>query len=241
MTTIVPTASKKLEALLAKSSTKLSDIMDAVARSRADKHEEKQSHRPIPKVPAVKPEERAILRTVVDRVQAFAFPTEARLLTEAEKAEAILLFDDIKKAAKVLTKFEETFKLTAHNHLDVELGDAARKLDQDKNGHLVAKGVIAAEGISRVISRELRGGSAEPLTLLDLQALVEQGHLSEDDFKSMTVPVPRQIIPASRAVSEEGVLNRIKADPKIALALAKVARLTPETTAIAMRDAKPQV
>lgn len=230
--------SSELSALLDKPGTSVTAILDLIAKTKADKHEERQAHRPLPTVPAVKAEDRRILRTVVDRVQAFVFPTEARVFTEVEKAEMIALFDDVKKALKVLTTFEETFKLAAHNHLDVELGDAARRLDQDESGHYVAAGTISAPDVSREIRRELRGGHAETLTLGNLQDLLAKGYLTDADFKAMTTPVPRQVIPASRVVSEAGVMNRIKANPKVLTALARVARLTPQTTAIAMRDHK---
>lgn len=237
MTSITYTSSE-LSTLLDKPGTSVTDILDLIAKTKADKHEERQAHRPLPTVPAVKTEDRKILRTVVDRVQAFTFPTEPRILTEVEKAEMIALFDDVKKALKVLNTFEETFKLVAHNHLDVELGDAARRLDQDKHGHYVAAGTISAPEVSREIRRELRGGHAETLTLANLQGLLAGGHITEADFKAMTTAVPRQVISATREVSEAGVMNRIKANPKVLAALARVAKLTPQTTAIAMRDRK---
>lgn len=239
MTSLMPTGTK-LDALIAKAGTKLTDILDELALTKAERAKEKaaKTHRPIPKVVPVSPEDRKTLRTLVDRVADFVFPDDVRELTEAERKVAIQLFDEIKNGKKVLVKFEDTFKLTFQNHLDVALGESAKKLDQDKDGHYIAAGIVGHPELSRCVARELRGGHAGELTLEDLQSLVASGDLSMEDFKAMTVPVPRQVIAATRAVSEAGVMNRIKADPKVLLALAKVAKLTPQTTAINMRDVK---
>lgn len=240
MTSLAPIPTDKLDALLKRAGTKVVDILTELGRTKAERLQDRQERerKPLPKPVAVKPEDRRTLRTIVDQVQAFDFPTDVRTLTPEERKTAIELFDKIKNAHKVLTKFEDTFKLTFHNHLDVELGDRARRLDQDEHGHYVAAGKVEHPDLDICVTRELRGGNAVAPSLEQLEQLVEEGRLSPVDFKTMTLQIPRKVTPAHRVVSEEGILRAMKNNPEVLTALGRIVRLTDQSTAMQVRPVK---
>lgn len=212
----------------------LTDVLDALlAVEAAEAPVVEVERKPLPKVVPLADEERTTLRTLVNKIDALDLPTTARQLSDAERRQFITAFDDIKGGLKSLKRAEEALKEVFHNHLDVELldkGVPGPDIDQDDAGHYVEEGSVTADGVSKRVSREVRGGKAQAITVEDLRQLETDGDITHADFLAMT--------DAKRVVAEDQIMRLLNARPELLPVFGKVARLGQAGSSIYVRPVK---
>lgn len=222
------------------------DIVKALAEHRIDLNEAlTQAADPIPttapkalpKVIAISQEEKKTLRSLPSAIANAELPDKARELSEAEKQEFVPLFDQIKVAKAALVKAEDALKEAFHNHLDVEfLATGPKGVIYDTHNHIAEAGQVVAEGYARKVVREERGGKSS-LTVDAVKSLLADGKITKEQYDLMVdeMPVPPVEATTVEVLNENGIMAAIGMDPKLLAKLAKVAPVSPKSTAINMR------
>jgi hypothetical protein len=228
--TLVPQAS--LEELAINHNITLADLLDRLAEAQGPQPE-RETPRPQVKI-AISDAQRSTLRRLATQLADVELPEAPRLLSEDEKREYIRLFDQVKDARSAVEAAEKALKETFCNHLDVESKGAydalSGPLEIDASGHVLAAGEVVAAGESKKVTRELRGGKANGLTIADLQFLESEGKIDHATYLAMT-----ETVPAQRRVDEAKIMDVLAKRPALIAALAEVATLSERTSAIYLR------
>lgn len=184
---------------------------------------------------AISDEQRTTLRRLANLLADLDLPETARELTEPEKAVFVPLFDQIKTGRKALDGAEDSLKLTFANSLDAEakrLAGPEDTLEYDKNGHVLKEGSVFAKGQAKKVSRELRGGGAEGLTVKDLEKLLAGGGITQEQFDDWT---EQETV---TSLVEDRIMASVAADPGLIAVLATVVETIPKTASIYVRANK---
>lgn len=221
LTTIVDT--KILDALRGGTLT-----LSALAKAIAPKA-------PIAEAPAVVPLPREITaeqRAAIERmptVYGKVVPTRRCSLTLAEIDTLIVERDTLDTVKKTAEGRLEDITIIAHNHLDIETEKKfaeGERPEKDAKGHYVTAARFGVPGQGKEFSRETRETSAS-LDLSALEALVDSGDLTHEQYLSMTTQV--------RVVDEAKIMLAVRKEPGLIKALAKATRAGGKSTSMYLR------
>jgi hypothetical protein len=234
MTNLIP--QPNLEKLTASGEISFGDLMDALARANFSEQVTGEAPAAVTVRISISDDQRILLRRLAVQLAEIALPDSPRELTETEKHEFIQIFTDVKSSKDAIVSAESALKETFANHLDVEAwakaGDDAA-LPIDEHGHVLAPGEVTASGVSTKVTRELRGGKANPLSIADLQRLEASGEIDHATFLKMT-----EAVPATRRVDEAKIMDLLAVRPELLKVLASVATLSNKTASYYVRKAK---
>ena len=228
-----PIPQPSLEKLVAVGAISFGDLMDTLAEANA----ESDTRVPIQSKPvkiSISDEQRILLRRLAIQLAEISLPEGPRELTESEKQEFIQIFTDVKFGKDAITSAESALKEVFANHLDAEaIIEHGESVATDKYGHVLLPGEVVADGVSTKVTRELRGGKAEPLSLYNLQALEEAGEIDHKTFLAMT-----EAVPATRRVDEAKIMDLLSKRPELLETLASVATLSDKQSSYYVRKNK---
>lgn len=231
MTALVPQTSN-LETLVRNHTISLVDALDQLVAAKRASREAANPKAPTSKI-AISDVQRTLLRRLATVLAIVELPSTARQLTDAEKAQFVPLFDEVKDAKTAVAAAEAALAEAFRNHLDAEALAAAKPdnpVAYDKHGHVLAEGEVVHPGYPKKVRRELRGGKAAPITLAQLQQLEADGKITHKQYLAMT-----EAVPATRRVDEVKIMDVLAAEPGLLQVLAEVAEPTDREAALWLR------
>lgn len=218
-TEIVP--QEDLHRLVATGRITLSELLDKLAKAKPET--EADAPKPKPKGVVLSPADKKTLRTLPAQLADLVLPESARLLTEAERAHLVPLFDQVKKASAAVKKAEDALKEAMHGHIDSLTSGGA----VDKNGHKITEGEVVAPEYDKKVVRGLVGGKSVELTDSDLQEMEAEGLITHAQYLRMT-----KTVPSVRVAVPDAIMAEISKDGNLLAAFALKARKSDLGTAI---------
>jgi hypothetical protein len=232
--TLIPQPS--LEDLAATGKITLGELMDALAAQNAEGKPTDTLPPPTPARISISDDQRILMRRLAVQLAELALPDSPRELTETERQEFIPIWADVKSAKDAVVNAETALRESFANHMDAEARRTAPEdaaLPIDGHGHVLREGEVTADGVSQRVTRELRGGKANPLSLLDLQHLESNGEIDHRTFLAMT-----EAVPATRRVDEAKIMDLLAKRPELVQTLASVATLSDKSASYYLRKVK---
>lgn len=230
MTNLIP--QPNLEKLVAVGAISFGDLMDTLAEANAE-GDTRVHVQSAPVKISISDEQRLLLRRLAIQLAEIALPDSPRELTESEKREFIQIFADVKLGKDAITSAETALRETFANHLDAEAIQEHGDVVTDRHGHVLLPGEVVADGVASKVTRELRGGKAQPLSLHSLQALEDAGEIDHKTYLAMT-----EAVPATRRVDEAKIMDLLAKRPELLQTLASVATLSDKQASYYVRKNK---
>lgn len=177
----------------------------------------------IPKRIVLSDDERAAISALPAVLESGVVPDTKRVLSDGEVADLIRERIAIDAASKAIDRRKKAQKTAIFNHLDVLLGTVPADATVDDDGHIVVKGAVEAEGVSKKFTREIRSGSPT-ITADDLKECV-----SHEDYLACTTAV--------RVIDENKMLLHLRNNPDLAEAIAGAISVAAPTASLYLRNA----
>lgn len=230
MANIVATLGKFTTDALRKTGARWGDIV------RASRRDERADAAPAKVAAPAKPvvataDELIALRSLAELANQFVWPEERRELTASEQSRLIGLLSNYQRSKKYLDRLNEAMRTTAFLHLDAQAeANGTAKPDEtprDKDGFYLLEGEIAVEGRATKIKRQVTDPSVDlseemlrELVVNDELDAIELGDagITHEQYLALTRRV--------RVVDEGKVMEAVREDPTLLVALAHASRVT---------------